>query len=118
MEEIMINGIVYVPKSGSQKAEDLDGMPYQIVRTYSSGVFAGYVAKREGMEVTMKKARRLWMWQGAASLSQLAQDGTSKPNECKFPCEVDTVLLTQAVELLDVTEKAKKSISSVKVWKA
>lgn len=117
-DSIKIDDVEYVRKDASQKAESLDGMPYQIVRTYSAGVFAGYVASRNGMEVVIKKARRLWFWAGAASLSQLAQEGTSKPSECKFPCEVDTVLLTQAVELLDVTEKAKKSIAGVKEWKA
>ena len=117
--EVEINGVVYVKKgSDNVKAESLDGMPYQIVRTYSAGVFAGYVAGRNGQEVTMKRARRLWYWAGAASLSQLAQEGTSKPNDCKFPCEVDTVLLTQAVELLDVTEQAKKSIAKVAEWTA
>ncbi|CAK0749248.1 conserved hypothetical protein [Gammaproteobacteria bacterium] len=119
VKEISINGIAYVKKEDvGQKAESLDGMPYQIVRTYSAGVFAGYVASRNGQEVVVKKARRLWYWEGAASLSQLAQEGTSKPSGCKFPCEVDTILLTQAVELLDVTEKAKKSIASVKVWQS
>ncbi len=89
---------------------------YVIVRTYSAGVFAGYIEKREGQEVTMINARRLWYWEGAASLSQLATDGTSKPEKCKFPCEVERVLLLEAIEILDVSEKSKKSINSVKVW--
>lgn len=119
VKEVSINGKCYVLKEDvSQKAESFEGMPYQIVRTYSAGVFAGYVASRNGREVLMKKARRLWYWEGAASLSQLAEEGTSKPSGCKFPCEVSSILLTQAVELLDVTEKAKKSIASVKEWKA
>ena len=46
---------------------------YKIVRTYSAGVFAGYIEARNGQEVVMRNARRLWMWSGAASLSQLAQ---------------------------------------------
>lgn len=119
MEEVIINGVVYVPKDTvSTKAESLDGMPYQIVRTYSAGVFAGYVKSRNGQEVVMKKARRLWYWSGAASLSQLAQDGTSKPEECKFPCEVDTLTLINAIEVLDVTAKAKKSIEGVDIWQS
>ena len=119
VNEVSINGVSYVRKSCvEQKAESFDGMPYQIVRTFSAGVFAGYVASRNGQEVIMKKARRIWYWEGASSLSQLAQEGTSKPNGCKFPCEVESIILTQAVELIDVTEKAKKSIASVKVWQS
>ena len=89
---------------------------YVIVRTYSAGVFAGELESRNGQEVVMRNARRLWYWDGAASLSQLATDGTSKPSNCKFPCEVDRVELLQAIEILDVTEKAQKSIKGVKVW--
>jgi len=58
---------------------------YKIVRTYSSGVFAGYIESRNGQEVVMRNARRLWYWIGAASLSQLAQSGTTDPKNCKFP---------------------------------
>ena len=118
-EVVSINGVEYVRKDKvSDKAESLEGMPYQIVRTYSAGVFAGYVKSRNGQEVVMKNARRLWYWSGAASLSQLAEEGTSNPKDCKFPYEVNTITLTQAVELLDVTAKAKASIASVAVWKA
>ena len=91
---------------------------YVIVRTYSAGVFAGDLESRNGKEVVMKNARRLWYWSGAASLSQLAMEGTSSPKDCKFPCAVDRVELTEAIEILDVTETARKSIEAVKVWKA
>ena len=90
--------------------------PYVIVRTYSAGVFAGYLKSREGKEVTLIEARRIWYWSGAASLSGLAQRGTSKPAECKFPCPVDEVILTEAIEILSVTEAAQKSIEGVSVW--
>lgn len=103
-------------KSKYLPAESMDGMKYVIVRTYSAGVFAGFLKSRNGQEVILKKARRIWSWEGAASLSQLAVDGTSKPSECKFPTEVDQVELLQAIEILDVTAKAKASIEGVKVW--
>jgi len=89
---------------------------YVIVRTYSAGVFAGYLEKREGKEVTLSKARRLWYWEGAASLSQLAMEGVSLPKKCKFPCEVDQIILTEAIEIINVTEKAKESIAMVSIW--
>ena len=91
--------------------------PYVIVRTYSAGVFAGYLESRKGKEVKLSCARRLWYWDGAASLSQLAVDGVSKPKNCKFPVEVPIVELMEAIEILPVSEKAKNSIASVKIWK-
>ncbi len=91
-------------------------MKYVICRTYSAGVFAGELESRNGQEVVLLNARRLWYWSGASSLSQLAVDGTKNPNDCKFPCEVSRVELLQAVEILDVTDKAKESIKGVPVW--
>jgi hypothetical protein len=75
-----INSKSTTMKGGSMKEGD-----YVIVRTYSAGVFAGTLRERNGKEVTLHNARRIWYWAGAASLSQLAQSGTSKPNQCKFP---------------------------------
>lgn len=95
-----------------------NGMKYVICRTYSAGVFAGFLESRNGQEVVMRDARRLWSWAGAASLSQLAMEGTSKPTQCKFPVAVDRVELLQAIEILDCTETARASIESVPVWRA
>ena len=88
-----------------------------MVRTYSAGVFMGELLSRKGQEVVLTNARRIWYWSGAASLSQLAMEGTADPANCKFPCPVDRVELLQAVEILDVTPKAKASIDAVPVWK-
>lgn len=91
-------------------------MKYVIVRTYSAGVFAGELESQNGQEVVLRNARRIWYWAGAASLSQLAMEGTSNPKDCKFPCPVDRVQLLQAIEILDTTEKAKSSIQGVPTW--
>jgi len=90
---------------------------YIICRTYSAGVFAGTLVSRKGQEVVLKQARRLWYWDGAASLSQLSQEGVTQPDKCKFPCEVSTVTLLQAIELLPVTKVARTSIAQVPIWK-
>ena len=93
-------------------------LKYVIVRTLTAGVFAGHLVKRTGKEVVLKNARRLWYWTGAASLSQMAMKGTSSPQTCKFPCEVAEVTLTEAIEILPATEKARRSIRGVPTWKA
>ena len=91
---------------------------YVIVRTYSAGVFAGNLQSREGQEVVLTDARRLWYWAGAASLSQLAVSGTSRPNDCKFPVAVPRIELLQAIEILDVSAEAEVSIKAVNEWRA
>jgi pyridoxine/pyridoxamine 5'-phosphate oxidase len=93
-----------------------------MVRSYAAGVFAGkFVSEKvtvAGKEVTLKKARRMWYWSGAASLSQLATQGTSNPSNCKFPVEVADVNLMNVVEIIPITKEARKSIDAVPVWSA
>jgi len=116
-ETIKIDEVEYVRKDSLlEKSESLNGLEYKIVRTQSAGVFAGYLESRNGQEASMRKVRRIWFWAGASSLSQLAEEGTKKPEDCKFPCEVDKIELTQVIEVLSVTKKGQKSIQSVKVW--
>ena len=90
---------------------------YYIVRGDRSGVFAGNIKERNGREVTMSDVRRLWYWEGACSISQLALDGTTKPNECKFTVALDEITLLDAIEIIPCTDKAEKSIRSVAEWK-
>ena len=117
VETISINGIEYARTGCNvKKVDEYKGMKYQIVRTYSAGVFAGYVESRKGREIVIRDARRFWYWDGAASLSQLAMEGTQKPKECKFPCAVDRTELLQVIEIIDCTDAAKKSIDGVKIW--
>ena len=118
-ETIRIDEVEYVRKDQmGVPAQSVDGMEYCIVRTQSAGVFAGYLKSRDGQEGVIANARRLWYWDGAASLSQLAVDGVSKPKNCKFPTEVSEITVLQIIEILPATEKARKSISGVTDWEA
>lgn len=90
---------------------------YVIVRTYSAGVFAGTLESRAGKEVVLTDARRIWYWSGAASLSQMAVEGVTDPQNCKFAMPVPRVTLTEAIEILDVTPAARRNIESVPVWR-
>lgn len=93
---------------------------YVIARTHNAGVFAiyaGYLDSKNGSEIVLRQARRIWRFSGAVSIYQLAQSGTSNPQECKFHEEVDLVLLTETIEILLVSEQAKQSINEVPIWK-
>lgn len=119
INEVEINGVTYVKKGTEQKlASNSDGLPYVIVRAQSAGVFAGYLKKKEDTEVTLVNVRRLWCWYGAASCSQLAIDGVSRPDECKFPAPNTEIIVKNWIEIIPASEKAKKSLEGVKIWKA
>jgi hypothetical protein len=89
-----------------------------MVRTQNAGVFAGTVRSRDGGEITLTDARRIWYWAGAASLSQLALEGTSRPKECKFPAPVTEVMLLGVIEIIPISDSAAASIAKVPAWVA
>lgn len=90
---------------------------YYIVRCDRAGVFAGNIKERNGREVTMTNARRLWKWSGANTLSDLAVVGTENPGACRFTLEVPEIILLEAIEIIPCTAVAEKSIREVPVWK-
>ena len=93
------------------------GLTYCIVRTFSAGVFAGdFDRKTKGKEGTVYNARRIWYWAGAASLSQLSNDGVKKPDDCKFAQIVKEVDLKEIIEVIPCTTKAEENIKGVGVW--
>lgn len=89
-----------------------------IVRGRDSGVYYGEIETRTQQEVTMKNARCLWYWEGAASLLQLAKDGVARPNACKFTVYLDTLTILDAVCILPCSKEAIYSIESVREWSA
>lgn len=90
---------------------------YYIIRADRAGVFFGQIESRNGDEVTMRNVRRIWYWDGANSISQLAVDGTAKPNRCKFTVTVEQMTILGVIEIIPCTDKATKSIMAVREWR-
>lgn len=90
---------------------------YYIVRCDGAGVFAGNIKERNGDEVVLTNARRIWYWDGAASLSQLAVEGVTKPQNCKFTVTVPEVILFNVIEIIRCTDAAEACIKGVREWK-
>jgi hypothetical protein len=120
INEVEINGIKYIRKDSvttNNLASQVNGLKLVMIRTYSAGVHYGYLKSREGKEAVLLNSTRVWYWSGAASLSQLATEGTSKPNDCKLSVEVPEIILTEAIEIIPMTDKAITNLNSVKKWK-
>lgn len=88
-----------------------------IVRGDRSGVFFGTLAERHGQEVLLKSVRKLYYWDGAAAVEQLARDGVSRQNNCKFTVVVDSIIVTDAIQILPCTNKAIESLEGVREWR-
>jgi len=106
MEDLVINGVTYTAK---EPASNL-----VLVRTYSAGVHFGELVSRNGKELVLKNAGRLWRWRGANSLSGVAQNGVLTNEYTRIDVLVDEITLTEAIEVVKVTEKAAKTL--VPVW--
>ena len=93
-----------------------------IIRANRAGVFFGEIEKQEntpaGVIVTIKDCRRIWYWDGAASLSEMANKGVRYPSRCKFPAPVASITVIGVIEIIPCTDEAVKSIESVPVWSA
>ena len=117
---IKIDDVEYIRSDEVSPAPDLKGMTYCIVRTYSAGCFAAYVEKdwsEDGVRCALlQKSRRLWYWEGANSLSQLANEGVKKPENCRFPQEINNQKVFNVIEIIPASKKAQESINSVNIW--
>ena len=88
--EVNIDGKTYVPKGTENKlqmAKLKKGLTFCIVRTYSAGVFAGWIDRKiKGKDATIYNSRRLYYWDGAFTLSTVATKGVFKrPICCRRP---------------------------------
>lgn len=107
---ITIDGVDYVRADTQPTGEHV------LVRSRDAGVFAGRLVTRTGDEVELVDARRIWYWDGAATLSELATKGTSKPGKCKFPAAVPSITVLGVCEVIEMASLAVESIAAVPVW--
>ena len=92
--------------------------PFVLIRSTNAGVFAGTLVEQDNanQRVKLQNVIRLWYWDGAFTLSQLAMEGVSKPDNCKFSMQVTEQEVFEVIEILRVTDAAEKNIKGVKPW--
>ena len=90
---------------------------FYIVRAKDAGVFFGKIKEKSPGEVTMTDVRKLWYWDGACAVEQLAVDGTNRPNSCKFTVIVPEMIIADPIQIIECSEKAAKSLRGVVAWK-
>ena len=85
------------------KPETVPSSGEVIVRTYSAGVHIGTLQSREGKEVVLINARRLWSWAGAFTLNAVAIKGVNR-KDSRISVPVASIILTEAIEIIPVSE--------------
>ena len=85
---------------------------YVIVRTYSAGVHFGVLVARVGREVVLEKHRRIWNWQGALTLNELALNGPARTS--KISVEIPESLVEEAIEVIPCSDRAIEIIRGIR----
>jgi len=117
-QTIKIDNVEYVRKDAQkEQGAKVDGMECVMIRTYSAGVHFGYLKRRDGKEVELVNAKRVFYWDGACSLSQLAVDGSQKSENCKISIAVDSIILTETIEIIPMTQDSITNLYGIQEWK-
>jgi len=101
--------------------ENVDALPYVIVRCGDAGVHAGYLVEKDPVHkiVWLAEGLRLWKWHGR-TLSGLAVEGPDDVSKCKFGPMVGTKErpheIAEYCEILPVSDEAKAVLLSVSEW--
>lgn len=92
---------------------------YYLIRSSTAGVFAAnLVGSQESNSLELRNARRIWYWEGAASLSEMSVRGVKNPENCKFPIAIESMRVFDVIEIIPCTKEAELSIKNVPEWKA
>jgi len=86
-----------------------------IFRTYSAGVFFGILKARNGKDVIIKECRRIFYWEGAFTLSKIAESGVSS---AKLSVEEPEKLCTECIEVIPASSKCIKQLKSMEAHSA
>ena len=65
----------------------------------------------------MTDVRKLWSWDGACAVEQLALDGTKAPGNCRFTVTIPEMTVRGAIQIIPCTDAASMSLRDVKEWK-
>lgn len=109
-KSIKIDNVEYVRKDS---VENQKKGPEVIIRTYSAGVHIGTIKSKEGQEVVLTNARRLWKWAGAFTLNEVATKGVDRENS-RISSSVPEITLAW-IEIIPVCEGVDLSKVNEKV---
>lgn len=90
---------------------------YYIVRADRAGVFFGKIKSKDKDSVVMTEVRKIFYWNGAAAVEQIAVEGVSKPDDCKLTILVEEMEIMSPIQIIPCTEKSILSLQAIKEWK-
>ena len=89
---------------------------YVLIRSGKAGAFAGEFVEKNGTEVTLKNARKIYYWYGAKTVEDIAVNGIKRINNCKITVEVSEIIIDDVCQVLPVSPVAEKIIREAPIW--
>jgi hypothetical protein len=92
---------------------------FYIIRADKAGVFLAKIESIEGDTIVCNSLRRLYYWEGALDVTQIAAYGIDRPQSCKFSTQLaitDKSTIFNVIEFHPASDKAIESINLVKEW--
>ena len=87
-----------------------------IARIDRAGVFHGTLDYIDGEIIRLKDARRIYYWNGALSVTDIAAKGITG-GKVTIPVSTVEFMSDKIVELNECSEESTKSIESINAWK-
>ena len=87
-----------------------------IARIERAGVFHGTLVYFDSEILRLKDARRIYYWEGALSVTDMASNGLTG-GKISAPVTKVEFLADKVVELNECSNKSSKTIETIKVWK-
>ena len=96
---------------------DLSFGKHVIVRAEGAGVFFGILVTKQANEVELKDVRKIYYWEGACAVEELALNGVVSPNNCKFTVVLSQIIVNNYLQIIPCSPKAIKILTEVFEWK-
>lgn len=112
------------PKKSATKRSTANSLvgQYVIARCSAAGVHAGIVKSTDASHTVLTGSRRIWQWNGAGSLSEIAVYGLNpaKSSGSKIGARVVELRLRDSdiAELIVCTPDGRKSVEEMPEWRA
>jgi hypothetical protein len=88
-----------------------------IVRTDRAGVFYGEVKSKTKDAIVMTNVRKIFYWNGACAVEELALNGTKLPNDCKLTVTIPEMEIASPIQIIPCSKESVKILNSIAIWK-
>ena len=88
---------------------------YVVVRSNMAGVYCGTLKNKNGTEVVLANARKIYSWQGAYTVEDIAVKGLNA-EASQITVSVKEIIIDDVCQVLPTTNTAQKILTEAAAW--